>query len=45
MLLMVLLLAACNSNKKAAADGGDEITGQPVGPVFNADSAYTFCAK
>lgn len=42
--MSLLLFAACNSNKKASADGG-EITAQPVGPVFNADSAYAFCAK
>ena len=43
-MLSLLLLAACNSNKKAAS-GGDDLAAQPVGPVFNADSAYAFCAK
>ena len=40
---LLLLFAACNSNKKAAQDGGDDIAGQAVGPAFNADSAYLFC--
>ena len=41
---LLSLLAACNSNKKAASAGGEGIAMQPVGPTFNADSAYAFCA-
>ncbi len=36
------LLFACGNSKKPSADGGD--TTQQVGPEFNADSAYAFCA-
>ncbi len=49
ILLKVMIIAllgcatACNSNKKAAAGSG-EAAMQPVGPAFNADSAYAFCA-
>ena len=42
---LAVLLAACNSNKKAASAGGGDIVTQPVGPAFNADSAYAFCEK
>ena len=45
MVLALLLVTACNSNKKAASNGGGDITMQPVGPAFNADSAYAFCQK
>ncbi len=44
MLAVLVLFASCNSNKKAAASG-DDIMSTPVGPSFNADSAYAFCAK
>ena len=43
LFFLIPLLAACNSNKKAAAGGDEDITGQAVGPAFNADSAYAFC--
>ena len=46
VLVLVLLVSftACNSNKKAAK-AGDDVSSVPVGPAFNADSAYAFCAK
>ena len=44
LFFLLSLLAACNSNKKAASAGGEGIAMQPVGPTFNADSAYAFCA-
>lgn len=42
-LSLLLLLAACNSNKKAADGGGEGFAQEPVGPSFNADSAYFYC--
>ena len=45
LLSFLSLFAACNSNKKAASAGGGDIVTQPVGPAFNADSAYAFCEK
>ncbi len=36
------LLMACGNSKKTSAGGGE--TAQQVGPEFNADSAYAFCA-
>lgn len=38
-------MASCGGNKKATADGGNGVPMQPVGPSFNADSAYVFCEK
>lgn len=40
---LAVLLAACNSNKKAASGDVSGIEMQPVGPAFNADSAYAYC--
>lgn len=40
---LAVLLAACNSNRKAASGGEGDITMQPAGPAFNADSAYAYC--
>ncbi len=42
--LVALALVACSGNKKVAQDAG-EAASSPVGPAFNADSAYQFCAK
>lgn len=36
------LLIACGNSKRASAEDGD--IAQQVGPEFNADSAYAFCA-
>ncbi len=41
---MLLAIAACSSNKKATEDGNNNIAQQPLGPSFDADSAYAFCA-
>ena len=41
---MAMNIVACNSNKKAA-EAGNETTVQPVGPSFDADSAYAFCER
>ena len=41
---MAMTIVACNSNKKAA-EAGNETTVQPVGPAFDADSAYAFCER
>lgn len=38
---LILLLSSCGGKKAAAADEAS----QPVGPDFNADSAYVFCQK
>lgn len=43
-LLLAVLFTACNSNKKAA-NSADDMQAVPVGPSFNADSAYFFCEK
>ena len=43
IIFLAACLAACNSNKKAAAGGGSDIATEPVGPAFNADSAYAYC--
>ena len=43
LLLVAVFFAACSSNKKAAAEA-DAAATEPVGPDFNADSAYSFCA-
>lgn len=45
LLVLMMFLTACSGNRKAAAGGGDGITLQPVGPAFNADSAYVYCEK
>lgn len=42
--LLILLLASCGNLRKQAASN-DNITAQPVGPVFCADSAFVFCQK
>lgn len=42
--LIAVLLAACGSNKKTAA-AADAAAAEPVGPAFNADSAYAYCAR
>ena len=41
---MAMNIVACNSNKKAA-EAGNETTVQPVGPSFDADSAFAFCER
>ena len=41
---MAMTIVACNSNKKAA-EAGNETTVQPVGPSFDADSAFAFCER
>lgn len=41
---MAMIIVACNSNKKAA-EAGNETTVQPVGPSFDADSAFAFCER
>lgn len=43
-LTLVLLLAACKSNKQATS-AADLISPTPIGPVFCADSAFAFCAQ
>lgn len=45
LIIFITLLTSCGGNKKAAADGTPDITAQPVGPSFNADSAFAYCAK
>ena len=42
-LLTALVLCACGGRKGTPAQTGGE-TAKPVGPAFNADSAYAFCA-
>lgn len=44
VLLMAVLFAACGSNKKTPA-AADAAAAEPVGPAFNADSAYAYCAR
>jgi len=41
--MMLAALTACNS-KKTATTAADMISQVPVGPDFNADSAYSYCA-
>lgn len=43
MLLLFVAMTSCGGNKKAASGGGDDVAQQPVGPSFDADSAYAFC--
>lgn len=43
LLLVAASAASCGGNKRATAGGGADIVMQPVGPSFNADSAYAFC--
>lgn len=38
---IAMLFMACGNSKKTGAANGE--TTQPVGPTFNADSAYAFC--
>ncbi len=45
LLILIIALTACSSNKKAADNGSDAAAAQPVGPSFDADSAYAFCQK
>jgi len=42
LLLIAAFVASCGSNKKTA-NGADAATAEPVGPAFNADSAYQYC--
>ena len=42
MLALIIAMASCGGNKKAASDA-DMAAQQPVGPSFNADSAYAYC--
>ena len=42
LLSAFMLMASCGGNKKAASDA-DMAAQQPVGPSFNADSAYAYC--
>lgn len=44
LLLVAVLFAACSSNKKAASTA-DESVAEAVGPAFNADSAFAYCAR
>lgn len=43
--MLLAVFTACGGNKKAASDGGSDVVMQPVGPSFDADSAYAFCEK
>lgn len=43
--MLLAAFTACGGNKKAASDGGSDVVMQPVGPSFDADSAYAFCEK
>jgi len=45
LFLLLMSFSACGGNKKAADGGSGDITAQPVGPSFDADSAYAFCEK
>ncbi len=42
-IILLLAFTACSSNKKAAEDGSNAMTQQPMGPSFDADSAFAFC--
>ena len=42
--LIILLIASC-SNLRKQTTANDNITTQPVGPVFCADSAFVFCQE
>ncbi|MCD8202228.1 MAG: M28 family peptidase [Prevotella sp.] len=44
LFLMLLAFTACSSNKKTTDDGNNEMAQQPLGPSFDADSAFAFCA-
>ena len=43
LLFISLLFASCGNLHKQAND--NSVTAQPVGPTFNADSAYLFCQQ
>jgi hypothetical protein len=43
LLFIGLLFASCGNLRKQASD--NSVLMQPVGPVFNADSAYLFCQQ
>lgn len=43
-ILLSLLLVSCGNSKKTAV-AADDVVAQAVGPAFNADSAYAFCAE
>ncbi len=43
--MLALIATACGGNKKAASSTDTTESQQPVGPSFDADSAYAFCAK
>lgn len=45
LFLLLIAFTACGGNKKATADDGNGVATEPVGPSFNADSAYMFCEK
>lgn len=45
LFMLLAVFTACGGNKKAASDGGSDVVMQPVGPSFDADSAYAFCEK
>lgn len=42
--LAAILFAACNNSKKTTAESERLVIQTPVGPTFNADSAYSYCA-
>ena len=42
--LIILLIASC-SNLRKQTTANDNITTQPLGPVFCADSAFVFCQE
>jgi len=43
-IMLLLLFVSCGNSKKTTETADDVVT-QAVGPAFNADSAYTFCAE
>lgn len=44
VLVLLAAISACGNSKKTAVSA-DDGSDQAVGPAFNADSAYAFCAK
>ncbi len=41
--IMACTGASCNKTKNGTGDTTSTVTAQPVGPTFNADSAFAFC--
>ncbi|MCD8289990.1 MAG: M28 family peptidase [Prevotella sp.] len=42
-IILLLAITACSSNKKSTEVGNNDMAQQPLGPSFDADSAYAFC--